>query len=117
MAAERRQMSRRHFSYYMYVLDEATGKLIGHFSDISPEGFKLDSTKPVPVNKDFRLRVEQTGEISNKSYITFTARAKWCAVDAFDPTTFNVGFQITQMAPVDHDVFEKMFTTYGVMGR
>ena len=116
MDAERRQMSRRRFSYYMYVLDETTGKLIGHFSDISPQGFKLDSVKPVPVNADFRLRVEQTGEISNKSYITFTARTKWCLVDAFDPNIFNVGFQITNMAPGDHDVFEKMFSTYGVPG-
>ena len=116
MAEERRQMSRRRFSYYMYVLDEATGKLIGHFSDISQEGFRLDSAKPVPINADFRLRVEQTGEISNKSYITFTARTKWCVVDAFDPNTFNVGFQITHMTPVDHDVFEKMFSTYGVPG-
>jgi len=114
MAAERRQLSRRRFSYYMYVLDEATGKMVGHFSDISTGGFKLDSVKPVPVNKDFRLRVEQTGGISNKSYITFTARARWCNVDAFDPNIFNVGFQITDMAPSDYDVFTKMFSTYGV---
>jgi len=114
--AERRQLSRRHFSYYMCVVDESTGKLVGHFSDISTGGFKLDSIKPVPTNQDFRLRVEQTGGISNKSYITFTARARWCAADAFDPNIFNVGFQITDMTPGDYDVFTKMFSTYGVKG-
>jgi hypothetical protein len=114
--AERRQLSRRRFSYYMCVVEEATGKLIGHFSDISTGGFKLDSLKPVPTNKDLRLRVEQTGAISNKSYITFTARARWCMVDVFDPNIFNVGFQITDMTPGDYDVFTKMFSTYGVQG-
>ncbi len=116
MSAERRQLSRRIFSYYMCVTDEATGKLLGHLSDISVGGFKLDSIKPVPVNADFRLRVEQTGQISNKSYITFTARAKWCGTDAFDPNIYNVGFQITDMNPGDYDVFTKLYSAYGVQG-
>ena len=73
--AERRQLSRRRFSYYMCVMDEATGKLIGHFSDISTGGFKLDSIKPVPINKDFRLRVEQTGrDIQQELYYFYCAR-------------------------------------------
>jgi len=116
MTAERRQLARRRFSYYMCVTDEANGKLLGHLSDISTGGFKLDSVKPVPVNTDFRLRVEQTNQISNKSSITFTACARWCRVDAFDPNIFNVGFQITNMTPGDFDVFAKMFSTYGVQG-
>jgi len=114
--AERRQLLRRKFSYYMCVVDDATGKMVGHFSDISARGFKLDSIKPVPTNMDFRLRVEQTGEISNKNYITLTARAKWCIVDVFDPNIYNVGFQIMDMTPADYDVFTKMYSAYGSQG-
>ncbi len=116
MLAERRQLSRRSFSYYMRVLDETSGKLVGHFSDISTGGFKVDSGKPIPINVDYRLRIEQTGEISHKSYITFNARACWCNVDAFDPNLYNVGFQIIDMTPADYDIFVKMFSTYGVQG-
>jgi hypothetical protein len=114
MTAEKRQLPRRSFSYYMCVTDEATGRLLGHLSDISTGGFKLDSIKPVPLNTDVRLRVEQTGQLSNKTSISFKACAKWCRVDAFDPNIYNVGFQITDMTPVDYDVFSKMFDTYGV---
>jgi hypothetical protein len=116
MVTERRQLSRRNFSYYMRVTDETTGMMIGHFSDISTGGFKLDSSKPVPINTDYRLRIDQTGEISNKSYITFKARARWCSIDVFDPNLYNVGFQIIEMNPGDYDVFVKMFSTYGVKG-
>ena len=116
MVIDRRQLSRRNFSYYMRVTDEATGKLVGHFSDISTGGFKLDSSKLVSINTDYRLRIDQTGEISNKSYITFKARARWCNVDAFDPNLYNVGFQIIEMTPGDYDIFVKMFSTYGVQG-
>jgi hypothetical protein len=116
MVEERRQISRRNFSYYMRVMDEADGKLVGHFSDISTGGFKVDSIKSLPVNKEYRLRIDQTGEISNKSYITFTARAKWCSVDSIDPNLYNIGFQIVTMSPGDYDIFLKMFSTYGVQG-
>ena len=116
MGAEKRQVARRNFSYYMRVLNEADDTLVGHFSDISTGGFKLDSSKPIPINKDYRLRIDQTGEISNKSYITFTARARWCHPDLFDPNLYNVGFQIISMTPGDYDIFVKMFSTYGVQG-
>lgn len=114
MPEERRQLSRRNFSYYMRVTDEVTGNLVGHFSDISTGGFKVDSSKPIPINTDYKLRIDQTGEISNKSYIIFKARARWCNVDVFDPNLYNVGFQIIEMTPSDYDIFVKMFSAYGV---
>ena len=117
MESERRQLSRRHFSYYMRIMDDSTGKLVGHFSDISTGGFKLDSSKQIPTNMNYRLRIDQTNEISNKSSITFTARARWCQMDAFDPNLFNVGFQVIDMTPSDYDIFVKMFSTYGVQSR
>lgn len=40
--AERRHLDRRQFSYYMRVTDESTGHLLGHLTDISTGGFKLD---------------------------------------------------------------------------
>jgi hypothetical protein len=111
---ERRKLSRRSFSYYMRVMDEATGKLIGHLSDISTGGFKVDSNQLLPLNVDFRLRIDQIGEISNKMCLIFKARTMWCRHDLFDPNMYNVGFKIVDMTPGDHDIFMKMFNTYGV---
>ncbi len=113
MESERRKLSRRNFSYYMRVTDEVTGKLIGHLSDISTTGFKVDSSQVVSLNADFRLRIDQIGEISNKLYIIFKARPMWCQQDQFDPNMYNVGFKIVDMTPGDHDIFLKMFNMYG----
>jgi hypothetical protein len=96
----------------MRVMDEATGSLIGHFADISTGGFKVDSSRPVTVNASYRLRIDQMGGISNKSFITFMARARWCKVDPFDPNLYNIGFQITEMTPSDYDVYVKMVSSY-----
>ena len=97
----------------MRVVDESTGKLIGHLSDISTNGFKVDSTQLLPLNVDIRLRIDQIGEISDKVCLIFKARPVWCRQDQFDPNMYNVGFKIVAISPGDHDIFMKMFNIYG----
>lgn len=117
MAQEKRKLSRRNFSYYMRVLDERTGDLIGQIADISTGGFKLESSQRLPVGVAYRLRIDQIGDISPKSHITFDARTRWCQRDPYDPTIYNVGFQIVEMTPADYDIFVRMFNAYGVQQR
>src|SRR5215470_14455424 len=97
MAPERRKLDRRHFSFYMRVMNEATGELVGHLADIGTGGFKLDSQNPITPNTDFRLRIDLTSDVAAKDFMVFTARSRWCNPDNIDPTSFNVGFQILDM--------------------
>jgi hypothetical protein len=113
MPSEKRKLARRTFSYYMRVLDEVNGQLVGHLADISTGGFKLDSSKVIPAEKEFRLRIELTNEVANKSHMVFMARSKWCHTDPIDPTSYNVGFQIVNMNPSDFEIFSRMFEKYG----
>ena len=110
---ERRRLARRNFSYYMRVMNDATNELVGHLADISTGGFKLDCQKPVQPNTDFLLRIDLTPEIASKEFMVFAARSRWCRADRFDPTSFNVGFQITTMSPGDLEIFVRMFEKYG----
>jgi hypothetical protein len=114
MANNKRKLERKNFSYYMRVMNERTGDLLGQLGDISSGGFRLESDKAIAVGEAFDLRIDQTGEISPKGYITFSARTRWCQKDPYDPTIYNVGFQIIDMTPADYDIFVQMFNTYGV---
>ncbi|MDO8752471.1 MAG: PilZ domain-containing protein [Anaerolineales bacterium] len=113
MPAEKRTLPRRTFSYYMRLMDESSNQLVGYLTDISTGGFKVDSALALPANKDFRLRIELTNEVASKTYMVFQARSRWCQTDAIDPTTFNVGFQITNMTAGDFEIFLRMFEKYG----
>ena len=113
MANEKRKLPRRNFSYYMRVLKKDTGELIGQIIDISTGGFKLESSKPLPSNVQMELCIDQVNQISPRSYIVFSARTRWCDRDPYDPTIYNVGFQLVDMTPADYDVFVKMFNIYG----
>ncbi len=113
MPFERRNLPRRVFSYYIRVLDDTSGQPLGHLADISIGGFRLDTLQALPINRDYRLRIDLTPDIAHKSFMVFTARSKWCQVDPIDPTLFNVGFQITNMTPGDYEIFTRMFEKYG----
>lgn len=111
--ADKRKMNRRDFTYYMPVKDDISKELLGYLTDISTGGFKLDCQKQIPPGQDFRLQIELTADVADKTFMTFIARSKWCHQDHIDPFTFNVGFEIVDMAPSDMIIFQRMFERYG----
>jgi hypothetical protein len=113
MANNKRKKDRRDFTYYMQVKDDATKQIIGYLSDISTGGFKLDCQQQIPAGQDFRLLIDLTAEVADKTSMTFIARSKWCHPDHIDPTSFNVGFEIVNMAPSDMMIFNRIFEKYG----
>ncbi|MBV6392309.1 MAG: hypothetical protein KPEEDBHJ_01531 [Anaerolineales bacterium] len=109
----KRKLPRKNFSYYMRVLDKNSGELLGQISDISTGGFKMESGKPIAVGLNMDLCIDQVNQISGRSFIVFSARTRWCERDPYDPTIYNVGFQLLDMTPADYDIFVKMFNSYG----
>lgn len=110
---ERRNLDRKDFSYYMRLIDNDTQELVGHLVDISSGGFKLDSQNPIPINKDYRFRMDLTNEVASKPSMVFVARSKWCEVDPLDPLLYNVGFQLVNISPGDVEIFNRMMEKYG----
>ncbi len=115
--ADKRKISRRDFTYYMQVSDELSKQLIGYLTDISTEGFRLDTQKQIPAGQDFRKQIQHTPDIAEKNSMSFVARSKWCRPDHVDPNTYNVGFEILKMAPSDMVIFQRMFDKYGAEKR
>ncbi|HAV76385.1 MAG TPA: hypothetical protein DCX53_03430 [Anaerolineae bacterium] len=111
--ADKRKKARRDFTYYMQVKNDANKEIIGYLSDISTGGFKLDCPQQVPIGQDFRLSLDLTADIADKTTLSFIARSKWCHPDHIDPTSFNVGFEVVNMAPSDMMIFNRIFEKYG----
>jgi hypothetical protein len=111
--ADKRKIARRDFTYYMQVTDDLSKQLIGYLTDISTGGFRLDCQKQIPAGRDFRMHIELTPDIADKNSMVFVARSKWCHPDHVDPNTYNVGFEIVNMASSDLSIFQRMFDKYG----
>jgi hypothetical protein len=110
--AEQRKTTRRDFIYYMQVTNALTKRRIGHLTDISPCGFRLDSHKQVPAGEVLRLQIQLTPDIAHKAFMVFIARSKWCRRDRTDPNTYNIGFEIINMSTADAAIFQCMYEKY-----
>jgi len=115
--ADKRKINRRDFTYYMQVTDELSKQLIGYLTDISTGGFRLDCPKQIPSGQEFRMQIQLTPDVAEKNSMSFIARSKWCHTDHVDPNTYNVGFEIVNMAPGDLVIFQRMFDKYGAEKR
>ena len=109
---ERRKLKRRSLAYYMLVLDADSREMLGHLVDITPQGLMMDSQKPLPLENDFRLRIDTMPDIADKEYIKFTARTKWCLPDAVEPYLFDIGFSIINIAQHDAEIIRQIAEKY-----
>jgi hypothetical protein len=109
---ERRKLKRRSLAYYMLVLDSNTRDTLGHLVDITPLGLMMDSQKPLPLQKDYRLRLDTTSDVADKSYIKFTARTKWCLPDAVEPYLYDIGFSIIDISQHDAEIIRQIAEKY-----
>jgi len=117
MESDRRKQPRRRFIYYMQVLDAGTLQFIGHLTDISPMGFRLDSDRPLPVNANYKMRIDLTQDVASKNYLVFTGHSRWCAMDKLEPNLYNVGFEVGNLSYGDSQIFKRMFERYGADSR
>ena len=88
---ELRQLKRRHLIYYLEVLDQKTGKLLGHLVDLTVKGMKLISKEEIASGKTFSLRMVMPVEYCPEREVTFTATSTWCSQDV-NPDFYATGF-------------------------
>ena len=113
MDEDRRATKRRQFGYYMPVMESSTSELVGYLSDISSHGFRLDTPKPLAVNKNYSLRLDLTPDVSDRPFIIFTARVKWGQTDVSDPGAYVEGFEVVNISHHDHNIFSNILEKYG----
>ncbi len=81
--------------------------------EVSAIGLRLETVGPLPINKDYYLRLELTPDLGDLPYIVFIARTKWCKIDNIQPNLFRVGFSIVEIMPEDKEIFFRILAKFG----
>jgi hypothetical protein len=110
---ERRTAPRKNFPFYMRVLDDDTQEMLGHMVEVSSIGLRLETTAPIPIDKDYYLRLELTADLGDLPYIVFIARSKWCRSDNIQPNLYRAGFEIAEIVPEDREIFLRILEKFG----
>ena len=111
--SDRRDRKRRSLSLYLPFINSRTGEPIGNLADLSPGGFMLESTKPVPLNMEFSFHVDLPPEVAGQTSLILAARSLWSRRDPVDTRLFDTGFEITEMRPSDIKTLEALFERFG----
>jgi hypothetical protein len=92
------RQERTHLIYRLRVFNAKTGKLLGHMTDITPEGMMLIGEKAVKPKKELTLRMDLPRNVMESGHLTFEAVSKWCRKDS-SGDFYAMGFQIKSISP------------------
>ena len=112
MGKERRQLDRRHMLFYSRVFDRRTGIFLGYLGNLTKEGMMIISEDPIPVGKDFLLRIDLPDDMYEQNVLNFEASSRWCQPD-IDPNFHNTGFQFERIEDNDVEVVAQIIEDYG----
>ena len=91
------RQERTHLIYRLRVFNAKTGKLMGHMTDITPEGLMLIGEKAVKPKKEYSVRMDLPRNVMESGHLTFDVASKWCRRDA-SGDFYSMGFQIKSIS-------------------
>jgi hypothetical protein len=109
---ERRNRKRVYVMFYSRIRDRRTGELVGHLVDLTAEGALVVSEAPVEAGTLLPLQMELPDDISTRQFLKFDAQVAWCRKDV-DPSFYDMGFRLIDVAPEDMTVIIKFIDAYG----
>ena len=112
LSKEQRRMKRRHLIYYLEAIDRETGKLIGFLVDITTRGIMLMSKTPIETGKIFQLRILLKTDLSEKKYLNFDAKSKWCE-KSINTEIYDTGFELINKDISDFREIEEVIDELG----
>ena len=112
LSKEQRRMKRRHLIYYLEANDRETSKLIGFLVDITTMGIMLMSKTPIETGKIFQLRILLKTDLSEKKYLNFDAKSKWCE-KSINTEIYDTGFELINKDISDFREIEEVIDELG----
>jgi hypothetical protein len=110
--SEQRHMKRRHLIYYLRVMDSDTDKLVGFLVDINTKGLMVMSEHPIPLGKNFHLKILRTTETDENQYLFFDAKSRWCD-RSVNSEFYDTGFELMNVKLDDFAEIEGIIDELG----
>jgi hypothetical protein len=97
----------RQWRNYFEVSDRRLGHPVGHLTDITLDGFRLVSSNPVEVDKNFEYRIDLPRKVAGRNRIILETRSVWC-LKRMDIDCYETGFRIVSIPPSEESVLKAL---------
>jgi len=109
--ANKRILKRWNLIYYLKVINQKNGDVLGHLVDITTRGIMIMTQNPIPSNQLFQLTMSLPKEIMGRNSVTFDAECKWCR-KSINPDYYDAGFQFVAVSPNDIKTIENLINEF-----
>ena len=109
---EKRRRKRRHLLYYLKVFDRDSHDLIGEIIDITTDGFKLISDRPIELHNTYHFQVELPGELMHRTELNLSVESMWHNKD-INPDYYDTGFRMLHLPETEAAAIESLIDKYG----
>lgn len=93
----KRKLERKQTGAYVGVFDTRTNANIGCIIDVTTAGLRLMSTKSIPTDRLYSLRIEIQIDILSSKFIVLEAKSVWCRKNE-ETRLYDVGFIIKTLS-------------------
>lgn len=97
---DKRRLKRRQLIYYLKVVDQNTGQPVGRLVDITVEGMLVVSSQPIPLDREYNLRIDLPEGLGKRPPISLQAKTLWSKPD-INPDFVDTGMAFVKIAPLD----------------
>ncbi len=112
MTGDQRRVKRRHLIYYLRVMEQDLNEVIGYLVDITTHGIMIMSESPIDPGVTMKLKVLLQTDMSEKEYLNFGAKCKWCKKSIND-ISYDVGFELLDVSGDDFKDIEQIISELG----
>ncbi len=112
---EERSSKRDSILYKLSILDLKSNQELGYLGDISKEGILIFSTKALPVQENFSLRISLPPEDFSLPFFDVTVEVRWSKPDEPRTDLFASGCLIIDGHQKFVEVIEKLMEIYGFL--
>ena len=108
-----RSQPRQQLIYHLRMFDDATKQVAGYVSNISPEGVRLMTEEPIPLNSRFHFRLELPHLIEGKRVLELVAINMWTHTS--DRSHFyESGFRFESLSATERECIARLMFDYGL---
>jgi len=99
--------------YYLRVFDRESDDLVGHLVDLTTGGMMVISEEPLPVDREFHLRMDLPPGLFVLERWETNARSIWCRPDV-NPVFHDTGLEFVGFTRQDELIVQDLIDNYGL---
>lgn len=111
---DKRRLTRRQLIYYLKVVDDNSGQILGRLVDIHKEGLMIITEIPPHISEGYQLNIELPKALAEEVRVpcmSVRAQSVWIR-PGLNPMFLEAGFKFLELSPANFRLLEQLLKKF-----